>query len=370
MTHSRRLHHPSRRAVARVVVDPMKVLWQTGREQVELREQPTPAPGPGEVLVRIAASTLCGSELGAYRHERVGPNGGHEAAGVVVETGPGCARLRPGDRVGISAVQGCGACAEFRQGRYTYCGRHTVVGGMHAEYVLSRELGCHRLPADVSWVEGVLLTGDGLGTPYHVSRRLGTRAGPGATVAVFGVGPVGLGNVLVQAHLGARVVAVDVSEYRLGLARRLGAAAVVRAPLEADGGPAALAALVRGACGGAPDVCIECAGRQPTLFAALAAVRTEGTVVCVGEQGPAPLSPSEHLIRRDITLLGSWFYHFSEYGEMLELYRKGLPVGDLVTHAFPLVDGARAFAAFAAGQTGKAVLYPGPEEAGPTGPGA
>jgi len=340
----------------------VKVLWQVGREQVEIREVPTPSPGPGEVCVQIAASTLCGSELGAYRSERSGLNGGHEAAGVVVEAGPGCARLRPGDRVGISAVQGCGACEQCRHGRYTYCERHTVVSGMHAEYVISRELGCHHLPADVPWVEGVLLTGDGLGTPYHVSRRLGTRTGPGRVVAVFGVGPVGLGNVMVQAHLGARVVAVDVSEYRLALARRLGAEWAVVAPV--GSGPAALAAEVRGACGGAPDVCLECAGRQPTLFAALAAVRTEGTVVCVGEQGPAPISPSDHLIRRDVTLMGSWFYHFSEYGEMLELYRAGLPVAKLVTHAFALGEGAQAFRAFAAGQTGKTVLHPWPEEAG------
>jgi len=348
----------------------VKVLWQISREQVEIREMPTPSPGPGEVLVRIAASTLCGSELGAYRSERAGVNGGHEAAGMVVEAGPGCSRLRPGDRVGISAVQGCGACEQCRQGRYTYCGRYTVVSGMHAEYVVSRELGCHPLPADVSWADGVLLTGDGLGTPYHVSRRLGARTGPGSVVAVFGVGPVGLGNVLVQAHLGARVVAVDVSEYRLDLARRLGASAAVLAPPDPDGRPAALAALVRDTCGGAPDVCLECAGRQPTLFAALAAVRIEGTVVCVGEQGPAPISPSDHLIRRDITLMGSWFYHFSEYGEMLELYRRGLPVADLVTHAFALADGAQAFRAFAAGQTGKTVLYPWPEEAGSPAPGA
>lgn len=344
----------------------MKAVWQTGPERVELRELPTPTPGPGEVLVRVAASTLCGSELPAYRAGREGLNSGHEAAGVVVRVGPGCCRLRVGDRVGLSAVQGCGNCADCHAGRYTYCVRHIVVSGMHAEYVVSRELGCHPLPSDVPWTDGVLLTGDGLGTPYHAAKRLGDRTGPGISVAVFGVGPVGLGNVLVQAQRGARVAAVDISDHRLSLATQLGATIRVRAtgavgeePPMADD----LAARVREACGGAPDVCIECAGRQPTLFAALAAVRTGGTVLCVGEQGAAPLSPSDHLIRRDITLMGSWFYHFSEYSEMLALYRSGMRVADLVTHAFPLERAPEAFAAFAAGLTGKTVLHPWPEAA-------
>lgn len=343
----------------------MKVVWQVGRERVELREMPTPAPGHGEVLVRVAASALCGSELGAYRQEREGRNGGHEAAGIVVEVGAGCTRLRPGDRVGISAVQGCGLCEHCQHGRYTHCERRSTVSGMHAEYVVSAELACHVLPADVPWGIGVLLAGDGLGVPYRVSRRLAHLTGPGTRIAVFGVGPVGLGNVLVQAHLGTRVVAVDVSEYRLTLAQHLGADTVVCPHLGQDGttvDPAELAAQVRDACGGAPDVCLECAGRQATLFAALAAVRTAGTVMCIGEQGPAAISPSEHLIRRDITMMGSWFNHFGEYGEMLQLYRDGCRVADLVTHGYPLADAQEAFRCFAAGQTGKAVLHPWPEE--------
>lgn len=343
----------------------MRVVWQVGRERLELREAPTPEPGPGEVLVRIAASALCGSELGAYRQEREARNGGHEAAGVVVALGAGCTALRRGDRVGICAVQGCGTCAPCRQGRYTYCERRVGLSGLHAEYAVSRELGCQPLPADVPWDVGVLLSGDGLGVPHHVSLRLGHRSLSGALVAVFGVGPVGLGNVLLQSRLGAEVVAVDVSAYRLDLARRLGAGTLVRAPT----GPAApedLAAQVRQACGRAPDICLECTGRQPALLAALEAVGTAGTVVCIGEQGPAPISPSEHLIRRDITLMGSWFYHFSEYAQMLDLYRAGCPVGDLITHTYPLSDVQEAFAQFAAARTGKVILHPWPEEAAST----
>jgi len=332
----------------------MKALWQIGRERLHLQEVPTPAPGPGEVLIRIVASALCGSELGAYRSDRQGNNGGHEAAGVVAEVGAGVGRLRVGDRVGVCAVQGCGECGDCRQGRYTYCEGRSVVSGMHAEYVASRESACHLLPDDVPWDVGVLLTGDGLGVPYHVAQRLKARAAQGTPVAVLGVGPVGLGNVLVQSRVGAEVVALDVSAHRLDLARRLGATWTVAAPPGAE--PAALAAAVREACGCAPQVCLECAGRQPTLLGALAAVATGGTVVCIGEQGTAPISPSAHLIRRDITLMGSWFYHFAEFPAMLDLYRDGLAVRDLITHHLPFAEAPEGFRQFSAGATGKVVL--------------
>jgi threonine dehydrogenase-like Zn-dependent dehydrogenase len=196
---------------------------------------------------------------------------------------------------------------------------------------------------------GVLLTGDGLGVPYHTSRKI---ASPDIqTVAVFGVGPIGLGNVLLQAYLGRRVIAIDLSETRLGIAERLGASSVVHArevePVE----------RVRALTGGAgADVCIEAAGRPETALACFAAVRTAGTVVLIGEQGALPLSPSDHFIRRDITAVGSWFYHFSEYGAMLALYRNGLRVADLISHRYPFAEAAAAFELFASARSAKVLL--------------
>ena len=94
-------------------------------------------------------------------------------------------------------------------------------GHFHAERVLIAAHGCHPLPDDVSWDVGVLISGDGLGVPYHTSRRL---LSPDIqTVAIFGAGPIGLGNIMMQAHLGRRVIAVDLSPERLALARQLGA---------------------------------------------------------------------------------------------------------------------------------------------------
>jgi threonine dehydrogenase-like Zn-dependent dehydrogenase len=220
---------------------------------------------------------------------------------------------------------------------------------MHAERFLASANACHPLPEDVSWEAGALLTGDGLGVPYHTSTKI--TSPEIQTVAVFGVGPIGLGNVLVQAYLGRRVIAIDLSATRLGIAKRLGASSVVNAtqaePVE----------QVRALTGGAgADVCIEAAGRPETALSCFAAVRTAGTVVFNGEQGALPISPSDHFIRRDITAVGSWFYHFSEFGDMLELYRNGLRIKDLISHRYPFLEAPVAFEMFASARSAKVLL--------------
>jgi threonine dehydrogenase-like Zn-dependent dehydrogenase len=329
-------------------------VWFLGNGSIELRDGPVPVPGPDEVVVRVVYSALCGSELGAYRGSSVMLNPGHEAVGVVEAIGTECKRLAPGDRVGVCAVQGCGACAYCQAGQNTYCEARTGVMGMHGTHIVSRERGCRMLPDDISWQAGVLLSGDGLGVPYHVSRRLGETRG--RTVAVLGAGPVGLGNVLMQAHLGATVAAFDLSERRLELAQGLGAKSVGQ---PSGPSPDELARLVVDRMGGRPDVVVECVGREPTLRAALSAVAPGGTVVCVGEQSSYPLDPSNELIRRDITLMGSWFFHLSELDGMVSAERAGLGVERLITHTFPLESAAEAYEQFAAGLTGKVLIAAG-----------
>lgn len=328
----------------------MKRLVLKGSGAVGLSEQPDPLPGFGEVVVRTAVSALCGSELHGYRSAAAQDgNGGHEAAGIIAAVGEGVTDLQPGQRVGVSAIAGCGACDYCARGQYTWCPGFKFYGNMHAERFVAAANACHRLPEDVPWDAGVLLTGDGLGVPYHTSTKI---AAPDIeTVAVFGTGPIGLGNVLMQAHLGRRVIAVDLSPWRLEKAQRLGASDTINA---AEGDPAA---QVRARTGGAgADVCIEAAGRPETALACFAAVRTAGTVVFNGEQKALPISPSDHLIRRDITAVGAWFYHFSEFPKMLRLYRNGLRVSDLISHRFPFHQAAEAFETFASGQSAKALI--------------
>lgn len=328
----------------------MYILEFAGNREINLIERPDPAPAPGQVLVETAVSVLCGSELHGYRGSgRAGGNSGHEAAGTVIALGEGVTTLQVGQRVGLSAVVGCGHCDECAAGRYTWCSNHRVYSDMHAEQIVIPAHGCHPLPDDISWPAGVLLSGDGLGVPYHTGTRLTDPAIK--TIAIFGVGPIGLGNTLLQCFYGRTVIAVDISAPRLEYAAELGAAHVVDA--SADDPVARIRELTGGR---GADVCIEAAGRPETLQQCFAAVRTNGTVVMNGEQPRVELSPSQDFIRRDITAFGSWFYHFGEFPAMLALYRQGLPVEKLITHTFPGREGDHAFAEFAAGRTGKVLL--------------
>ncbi len=322
-----------------------------GNGIVERKDAEPPRAGPGEVVVQTYVSALCGSELAAYRGAGH-PNGnpGHEAAGVVVELGPGVTGLRLGQRVGASAISGCGTCEYCARGQYTWCHAWRFYGNMHAERFVVAANACHVLPDDVSWEAGVLISGDGFGVPYHTSTKLHRQHIE--WVAVFGLGPIGLGSVLLQAFLGRRVIAVDVSPERLALARERGAEATLNPREMAD----VVEAVRELTSGRGADVCIEAAGRPETARQCFAAVRTAGMVVFNGEQPRVELSPSDDFIRRDITAIGAWYYHYSEFPAMLALVRQGLPVHTLVTHRFPLCQAEQAYASMARAVTGKVLL--------------
>src|SRR5690606_3034026 len=160
--------------------------------------------------------------------------------------------------VGVSAVVGCGDCAHCAEGKYTWCRNYSAHANMHAEMIAVPARGCHPLPDDVPWDVGVLISGDGLGVPFHTAAKIQTAGA--RNVAVFGAGPIGLGNALMQSHLGREVIAVDISQRRLVLAREMGAAHVINA---AETDPVARILELTG--GNGADVCIEAAGRPQTL---------------------------------------------------------------------------------------------------------
>lgn len=227
-----------------------------------------------------------------------------------------------------------------------------MYSSMHAERFLTVALACQPLPDELPWDVSVLIAGDGFGVPYHTSRKIpdGTE-----TVAIFGMGPVGLGNALLQSHLGRQVVAIDVAPRRLQLAIQMGAAVTIQPSGDTD-----VVTAVRDVTSGqGADVCIEAAGQPETVKQCFAAVRTAGTVVFNGEQTAVELSPSEDFIRRDIIAVGSWYFHFSEFAAMLELYRAGLDIDRLITHRLPLEEAAEGYRMMAAGETGKVLLYVG-----------
>jgi threonine dehydrogenase-like Zn-dependent dehydrogenase len=328
----------------------MKSVKFDGKSVVRVVDVAEPEPGSDEVVVATAVSAICGSEMHAYRGDgQASGNGGHEGAGVVERVGQNVTEIKVGQRVGVSAISGCGHCSFCARGQYTWCSNYKFYGSMHAEKFVVAGRACHLLPDEVPWEVGVLISGDGLGVPYHSSTR-NPQSGVDS-VAVFGLGPVGLGNVLLQTYLGRRVAGVDVSDYRRNYALKLGARWAIH-----GGTQVTTAQLLELTAGQGFDIAIEAAGRPETAKQCFAVARKGGIVVFNGEQGALPLSPSDDFIRRDITAMGSWFYHFREFGDMLRLYRNGLRVNDLVSHTYALADAPAAFAEFAAGRTAKVLL--------------
>ena len=329
----------------------MKILEFTGRATLRIIEAGAPAPAPGEVVIETARSAICGSEMKAYRGAGIpGGNSGHEAVGTVVELGEGVSDLSPGQRVGVSAVIGCGDCAKCRRGRYTWCKSAQSRSQMHAERFVIHARACSPLPDDLPWDEATLLTGDGMGVPWHTAKKIDS-ADINAIV-VMGLGPIGLGNTLLQSWLGRRVIGVDIVDYRVKLARQLGAdmALVANETL--------IDKILDLTDGEGADVVIDCAGQRASVANSFRAVRHGGTVVFNGESNEELLAPSRDFNRREIWAVGCWYYFMSEVPEMIGLWRKGLDATRMISHRLPLDEAPAAFELFDRGLTGKVLLQP------------
>jgi threonine dehydrogenase-like Zn-dependent dehydrogenase len=320
-----------------------------GNSKVEITDLPDPEMGAGDVLVKVKASAICGSELGSYRRsEPMDGNGGHEVMGVVADPN-GSKRFREGDRVGVAPIQGCGDCFWCLQGKPDFCKNTGGIGSAHSEFVVSKEIWLHPLADDIDDATGTLLAGDGLGVPYGASARAGVV--PGDVNCVFGVGPVGLGMTLMQTFMGARVIAVDINPHRLELAKHMGAWATINSA-ETDDLRAALLELTAGL---GPNKCFECCGRQETLDVALDTTIPEGLVMVIGH-GKQQINPQRLIFRKNMRLVGNWLCHFSDFDGMVSMVRNGLQATRLITNRFPLEQADEAYRRFSEGLEGKVLL--------------
>jgi propanol-preferring alcohol dehydrogenase len=222
--------------------------------------------------------------------------------------------------------------------------------GFQAEYVRVAESAMLPLPETLTFEQGCLIP-DPIGTPYHAHRRIGTDATH--TVGVFGLGPMGLGAVAIAVHLGARVIGADPIACRRDLARRLGAADTIN---PADG---SVLDQIRGCTGGwGLDRAVECSGRPDALHAALDALRPFGWIALIGESIQAVIRPSDHFIRKEITMTSAWGFPLGEYAAIVRLCEAGLKTAEIITHRYSIEQAAEAYRTFAEGNTGKVVFVP------------
>jgi len=308
----------------------MQAVFLPGGRQAVIEEVPRPVPGHGQVLVRMRASTICGSDLRAIYREHLGTGpevyknvvAGHEPCGDIVEVGPGCRRFAVGDRVVIYHISGCGLCADCRAGYMISCTSplRAAYGwqrdGGHAEYLLAEEATCIALPDSLSYLDGANVA-CGFGTAYQALWRADV-SGRDA-VLVTGLGPLGLAAGLLARAMGASpVVGVDAAPERVDLARSLGAVDV--------GFPAdeAAAERVRDATGGRGcEVSVDCSGSPAGRATALRGTRRWGRCVLVGEGNRLDVDASPTLIHAQITLHGSWVTSVGRMEELVERLSAG-----------------------------------------------
>lgn len=309
-----------------------------GGRPLELREVPRPEPGPGEILVRVAACGVCHSDLHYLDHGvptfKAPPVVlGHEISGWVVAAGAGVDPALVGTAVLPAPVTTCGSCVACRSGRENVCAAQRMIGnsvdGGFAEFVVTTARDAFPLPGELPLEESSVIA-DALTTAFHaVVRR--ALVSPGEAVAVFGCGGLGLNVVQVAAMVGARVIAVDIDPRKLAVAQALGATAVVDAR-EGD-----VAKRVRRETGGGAEVAIEAIGRPATQEQAVASLRTGGRAVLLGSSAEPMTLQGGRLMYRELSVIGTLGCRPVDFPLVLDLVRRGkLVVAPLVTHRHPL----------------------------------
>lgn len=336
-----------------------------GNSTTDLREFAVPEPGHGEVLLRMKASTICGSDIRCIYHEHLGkgPEGyqgviaGHEPCGQIVAVGPGCRQYQTGDRVIVYHISGCGVCNDCRRGYMISCTSEKYRraygwqrdGGM-ADYMLAEEKDLIALPDSLSYVDGAQVA-CGFGTVYEGLQKIGISGND--AVLVTGLGPVGLAAAMLCRKLGAPlIIGTDVSEDRMKIAKDMGLCDEV---LQA--GPDNVQDIRKLTNGDGVERAVDCSAHHSARATAVQATRKWGKIVLIGEGGEMHLNPSPDMIHDQKTIFGSWVTSTWLMEELVErLVRWDIHPADLVTHRFDLNQIGDAYALMASGKCGKVAL--------------
>jgi threonine dehydrogenase-like Zn-dependent dehydrogenase len=349
----------------------MKGVVFPGNRQLQILDFPDPTPGPGEVVLEIKASGMCGSDLKFYRAAGgasslglgalSGPViAGHEPCGEVVAIGPGVAANQAW--VGMRAMQhhyrGCGVCPHCNTGWMQLCveGVKEVYGvtghGAHARYMKCPARTLVQLPDALSWQTGAAIA-CGTGTAWGALQRLGLQGDH--TIAIFGQGPVGLSATQLAHHMGARVIALDTSPQRLERAKEFGADALID-PSKTDNVVQAIKDLTHGR---GAHCSLDASSSPQARAQAVRSVRTWGKACFVGEGDNVTLDVSNDILRRQVTIIGSWTFSTVGQAECARYVAdRGVAVDKLFTHNWKLDQAEEAYKWFDQQAGGKGVILP------------
>jgi threonine dehydrogenase-like Zn-dependent dehydrogenase len=338
-----------------------------GDRKLQLMEFPDPSPGPHDVVVEIKASGMCGSDLRFYRASGESSSlglgkvsgpviAGHEPCGVVAAVGSAVdtRTAKVGARVMVHHYSGCGTCAHCRTGWSQMCSEGSTVYGVtghgaHAPYMKVPAHTLVALPDELSFSTGAAIS-CGTGTAYQALRRIKLTGGD--TIAIIGQGPVGLSATQLAAAMGARVIALDVSAERLERATVFGAEALINP--QKDDPIAAIKALTHGA---GADFALDSSGKADGRLAAVRAARPWGTVCFVGEGGDVTIEVSPHMLRKQLTIVGSWTFSTSIQADCAGfVVDQKIDVDHLFTHRWTLDQADEAYRLFDRQTEGKGVF--------------
>jgi threonine dehydrogenase-like Zn-dependent dehydrogenase len=340
-----------------------------GDRQIETLDFPDPAPGPGEVVVEMKASGMCGSDLHQYRRPKSGgasigglavnPEpviGGHEPCGIVAAIGPGVEQGQAtlGQRVMVHHYKGCTVCGHCRSGWSQLCQEQPVLvygnnaHGGHARWLKVPAFTLVPLPEALSFTAGAAIS-CGTGTAYGALRRLDLSGND--TIALFGQGPVGLSATQLAAAMGARVIALDVSPERLARAKEFGAWETVN-PRSNDP-----VGAIKDLTHGGADYTLDTSSQPEGRIAAVRSAKVWGTVCFVGEGKNVTIDVSPDMLRKQLTIVASWTFSWQGQAECAKFcVDRGIDVDRLFTHRWQLDQAGEAYRVFDAQTTGKGVF--------------
>ncbi len=326
---------------------------------------PDPTPGPHDVVVKVAATSLCGTDAHIYRWDDWAQRRlhlpriiGHELCGHVVEVGREVSSAAVGDYVAAESHLTCGRCFQCRTGQAHVCKQYQILGvdrdGSFGEYVALPEGVLWRtapeLPPELACMQEPLGNAVDAALAEEVT---------GLTVLITGCGPTGLFAAAVARIAGASVIiATDVSEYRLGLAKQIGVDHVLNA--RAESAEAVTAAIRDMTAGEGVDAALEMSGDPAALHQAFQAVKNGGRVTLFGiSTGSVSFDLPNEIIFKGIRVYGVTGRRlFRTWYRLAGLFQAGLNIRSVVTHRFPLAEFAAGFDLIQSGQCGKVVLFP------------